>query len=424
MLLRTFRSVSFNFKRNVSALFVTGDKAKEICAILTPKMDFAEKFKNINGIEENIKRRKLKIDLETITKEWEIYKTIQSRKKSMEERRVEIAKIMKDNPNEGLVIQGRQIREDLKLLKENSYYLEDQFVHNFLSLPNDIHQKTPNEKEVIYEYLVKNESESPQNLEDLIEHFDSFTCFTKDEAAKFDVFCSFSASDHFKNNNFLLFSNPDFSRSVIVEGAGVDSKDAFLIKEEDIENKLNLLHLTGKASIFSYLAYVTKLSVFPSSFPMKFVTNGKQYRSENQESKDLWNQVQHTCCQVFVSVLEESEADQSVEELIELYKKFYEKFHLHFRIVSYPAHQLNISESYKIGFEIYSPSKKSYVEVGNISNYGNFISQRLLFTCKEGKNFKYPQIISGTAVDVTKLLLVLIENCQAEKFKCPEFILN
>jgi seryl-tRNA synthetase len=427
-MLRRFIIPSVIIRRNVSALFVTGDKAKEQFAVLTPVMNFEERFGNIEELHENIKRRQLNINIEDVMTEYSIYKSIEGKKKSIEKRRNEISQHFKQNPSdtevEGLKIQAVHLREELKTLKENSYHFEDQFVHNYLNLPNLIHKQVPQNLEVIYNFkdeLKSDEVKMEDNLDDFIEYFDSTCYYLKGEASKFDLLMPMKALDAFTTKSYVTFSNPDFVRSVIFEGARVSNDDIFLIKEHDIENKLNSLHLSGNASFINYLGYITKLTVFPSLLPLKFVCSGKQYLAKNhQDSQDLYNAVQSTCVQTFVADVNGNTFDEIVEDHIERFQKIFEPFNKHFRIVKYPANQLEPAESFKIGVEMYSPSKKSYIQVANLSYYDNFISKRLLFNYKEGKKFHYPHIYSGTAVNVLKLLLVLIENNRS--FKCPEFL--
>lgn len=425
-MLRRFVIPSVTIRRNVSALFVTGDKAKEQFAVLTPVMNFEERFGNVEELQENIKRRRLNIKIDDVMTEYSVYKSVEDKKKSMENRRNEIAQLFKQNPPdvEGLKIQAVQIREDLKVLKENSYFLEDQFVHNYLNLPNFIHPQVPQNLEVIYSYKDDMKSEQVKmenNVDEFIEYFDSTCYYLKGEASKFDLLMPMKALDAFTAKAFITFSNPDFIRSVISEGAGVSNEDIFLIKEQDIENKLNSLHLSGNASLVSYLGYVTKLTTFPSLFPLRLVCSGKQYLAKNlQESQDLYNPVQSSCVQTFVADANGSSFDEIIGDHIERFQKIFEPFNQHFRIVKYPANLLESAESFKIGVEMFSPSKKSYIQVGDLSYFDNFISKRLLFNYKEGKKFHFPHIYSGTAVNVFKLFLILMEN--SKNFKCPEFL--
>ncbi|CRK88442.1 CLUMA_CG002227, isoform A [Clunio marinus] len=422
-MLRHFRGSFTIFKRHVSALYVTGDKASEHFAVLTPFLNYEERLQNYIEVEENVKRRKMKLNLDDFRNEYDLYKSFKERKKALANRRVEISKLMREAPNEGLKLQGIQVREDLRLLKENSYHLEDSFIHCYLDLPNYIHNVTPdNDKKVVYSFKEVRDKKQPNLseslLDEFIEFYDSTCYFLKGEAAKFDLFLPMHVLDLHQDKGFMKFSNPDFSRSVIAEGAGIDSKKLFLLKEVDIENKLNLLHFTGNGSFVSFLPFITKLSTFPTLFPMKFICTGKQYDAENHfEHNDLYKVVQSTCCQSFVSTVDGSTFNDIMDEQIEIFKELFEMFGQHFRIYYYPAHELNKAESCKLGVEMFSPSQNKYIEVGNFSYYGDYVSKRLLFNYKIGKDLHFPHIYSGTVVNVMKLILLLIEN--TENFKCP-----
>lgn len=425
-MLRRCSAYSLVLRRHVCALYVTGDKAMENFSVLTPFLSFEDRFNNLNEIEENIKRRKLSVNLNEINSEYSLFKAICERKKSMENRREEIAKLMKQSPTEGLKIQGKQLREDLRHLKENSYHLEDNFVHNYLKLPNLIHELTPNDKKKVVFSFMSEAKHRPRkskqtSIDELIEFYDPACYYMKKDAAEFDLFMPMNVLSYYLEKGFVNFSNPDFTRSIIVEGAGVEAKELFQLKEVDVENKLNLLFLSGNASFLNYLSFVTKLTAFPSTFPMKLICSGKQYDARNHfDHQDLYNVVQSTCCQTFVATADGSSFDTIVDEQVEYFINTFEKFEQHFRIVYHPAHELTQAESCRMGVEMFSPSKNSYVEVGNFSYYGDYISKRLLFNYKTGKDFHFPHIYSGTVVNVFKLLLVLLEN--SEEFKCPSWI--
>lgn len=422
-MLRRFINSTPVLRRQISALYVTGDKAMENFVVLSPYLNITERFGNFEEIKENIKRRKMKINLDDLKNEYDLYSTVEDKKKAMLERRNEITKLMKDSPSDGLVIQGRQLREDLKLLKENSYYLEDQFVKNYLNLPNFIHNSTPlNGKKIIFSFKDEaRNSESKANvIDDLIEFYDPTCYYMKNEAAKFDVYMPMQVLDYYRDKGFINFSNPDFTRSITAEGAGVDTEELFLIKEDEVENKLNRLHLTGNGSLLNFLSFFAKLSTFPSLLPLKLICTGKQYDARNHfDHNDLYNVVQSTCCQVFIAATDNSSFDEIINEQVEHLIKVFSEFDQHFRIVHYPADELIRAESFRLGVEMFSPNRNSYIEVGNFSYYGDYISKRLLFNYKIGKEFYFPHIYSGTVVNVMKLLLVLIEN--SNEFKCPSW---
>lgn len=422
-MLRRYFTASVLLRRNISALFVTGDKAKENFAVLSPVLNFDERMNNFQEIKENIRRRKLIVNFDDFKSEYELYTSIKERKKAIEDKRVELYNLIKESPAEAdaLKIQAVQLREDLKQLTKNSYHLEDSFVKNYLCLPNFIHERTPESgKKVIYSF----KNDKPQSCsaipDELIEFYDPTCYYMKGEAAKFDLFMPMHVLDLHQDKGFTKFSNPDFTRSVIAEGGGVDTKDLFLLKEDDVENKLNLLHLTGSGSFLNYLSFVTKLTVFKSLFPLKYICSGKQYDARNHfEHQDLYRAVQATCCQSFVATADESTFDDTMSEQIKILIEIFERFDLPFNIVYYPANQLAQAESCRVGVEMFSPSQNNHIEVANFSYYGDYISKRLLFNFKIEKDFHFPHIFSGT-VNIYKLLLVLIEN--SKDFKCPKWL--
>ena len=118
-MLRRFLIPNIILRRNVTALYVTGDKAMENFAVLSPFLEIDKRMKNFNEIKENVERRKLQINLETLKDEYELFSAVENRKKELEDRRLDIAKQMKIEATEGLRLQGKIIREDLKKLKEN-----------------------------------------------------------------------------------------------------------------------------------------------------------------------------------------------------------------------------------------------------------------------------------------------------------------
>lgn len=413
-MLRRFLLPYVTPRRSVSALYVTGDKAMENFAVLSPFLEIEKRMKNFDEIKENVQRRRLSVKLDDLREEYVLFRDVTERKKQLEDRRQEIARLMKAEPAaEGLKIQGKIAREDLRKLKENSYHLEDQFVHKFLQLPNEIHEKTPNEKEVIFSHLARPiELGEKQATENLIEFFDPTCYYLSGPAAKFDLHTALDVCDYFRDRGFIKFSNPDFVRSIIPEGAGQNPDSCFLLKEDDIENKLNLLHLCGSASFLSFLPFMSKLIAFPTQFPMKFISSGRVYDSSKlYDHHDMYETVQSTCCQAFIATNDGENFEQVISEMTSHLKTIFQAFNQHYQIVLYPPDMLNASESFKMGVEMYSPSKNKYIEVGNLSYHGDFISKRLLFNYKnQNKSVEFPHLYSGTIINVMKVLVNLIES--------------
>lgn len=423
--------------RQISALYITGDKAKENYSILTPYFDFQSRLtENSTELRNNIALRKLSDNIDELNLLWDVYRNVQLKKKDLENRRVEIAsdlkKIAGDNDQNMIrkyKYEGTMVREDLKVLKEKSYHMEDTFVHRYLALPNVLHLRTPTNgiSKIIYEEPIPAESLNTKchlSYTDLIEYYDPKCYFLLEAAAELDLLIPFYCVDRFKELGYVQFSNPDFCKSIVVEGAGIQLDSIVTVKEEYPDaSSINRLHLPGAGSMLSYLGFITKLSVFKSALPMKFVSSGREYRNHANENIGLYGVNQSTQVQLFQALATKEEADRSFDETVKYISDVLKQFNEHFRYVYVPADRLQTSESLRVDFEMYSKHLQRYICIGNLCSYGDYISKRLLFSFKSdggSKDPKFPHLISGTVVNVPRLLAIILEN--RESLEVPTFL--
>lgn len=431
------RSVSKIFQRSISALYITGDKAKENYAILTPYMNFKDTL--VNNADKFIylcKHRKLQINVPQLYDLWNLYSDMVDKRQCIENRRNEISNKLReilnnsnsnnDSNNENLIrkykYEGTMLRNDLKMLKEKLYSVEEKFIGEFLELPNDLHERTMTQN--VYEYgtNISTDNNMPKTDSHLkyieeIDYFNRESYYLKNNASKYDLLLPFYVCDYFKMNNFIQCINSDFIRTIVAEAAGLKLSDVIFIKEDDV--KLNYLHLVGNGSMLSYLGYIAKLSLFKSALPLKLISTGKQYTMINNDQHSINNGLysvgQSTTVQLFIATMEtESQKifDITLEQIIAIYKLFGD----HFKIVYAQPSELISSECLRADIQMYSKHLNCYVTVGNLSHYSDYISKRLLFNYRDEKKLKFPHIISGTIVNVTKLIAIQLENNQKIDF--------
>ncbi|EAT41395.1 AAEL006938-PA [Aedes aegypti] len=389
-----------------SALYITGDKAKEQYAPLVPYLDFQSKLSDLEKLQQNLKLRRYQLDFEQLKHQWDLYRSMELRKRDIEARRVElkekISKSKCEDEIKQLKMQATLARDDLKNLKESSYAVADKFVAGtFLAIPNELHERTPAEHEQMLHERSSSRKASPIG-EEWLEKYDSTSFYMTEDAALMDLFLPMNCAGVLQGAGFVLFSNPDFARSVLVEASRVDPNSIYLVNEEvDLEHKLNLLHLCGGGSMLSFLGYLTKLSVFPTALPLRLVAIGKQY---------FYDKTQTSAVQMLGATRQGPEAVQIFDETVELYKKFYDRMELSYRLVQVPAHRLEASEAMRVDVEVYSPRSKIFMAVGNVCYYSDFISKRIAFNYHEGKVQKFPHLVSGTVLKAANLIEVLLQN--------------
>lgn len=439
LFLRNARTV---FVRN-SALFVNGEKAMETFAFVTPHIDITKRLQNVEKVKEELRYRNCDFNVEKLQGIWDFYKELQSSKQSVdakvEEIVAEIKKLYSLPKDDDVTkeiskfkLHNKILKDDLKALKKSLWSVEESAFVQALKLPNALHERTPvgADFEVIFEHLQKPELHKT-HLEigaekNLVQYSNTQNYYLKNGAAIFELGSQYYLSRRLREVNFVQFSNPDFAKSLIVEGCGydhTDPKSTFILQHNEVE-KVHVdkrLHLTGSASLAAFFAYHAKNVVYMKSMPLKYFCIGRNYKPtfDNDTSKGLFSVSQSSALEIFVATEDTTEKmNATLDSLIELTIQIYKDFGQHFRVCYLPARELNRSESLRVSIQMFSPSSDKYVEVGNLSVSDDFISKRLLFTYMEGKHVRFPKIISGSLLNVPKALACILES--SEDFSLPE----
>ncbi|XP_025829753.1 serine--tRNA synthetase-like protein Slimp [Agrilus planipennis] len=418
------------FRNFSSALYITGDKAQKNFAVLIPHIDFEERIQNKGELLNNIKVRKLDLDLNNIEKTWKFYKNLLQRKIILDQTRIEIGKEIANltsninveaNQEKKLKMHARIIKDDLKTMKEYLYSIEEDAAIKALSLPNILHKKTPiSDHEVLHQFLEKPTEKSENHLSiaeknDLIEFYDPLYYFFKHKCATFEMKILDYFREYMLKNLFTYFSNPDFARSIVVEGCGGDfnnPNESFILEssEDTFVSELNRLHLVGGASLCSFMAYFTRHLIQIGYFPLKYFTCGRKYQPPIQAEASLFTTGQETAIELFVATTDCLEQeDHEIENIIRILRCLYDSLGFHYQLIAVPAHKLKNYECMRISVQMLSCSLQEYVEVAHLSVCDNYLSKRLLCTYIEEKKRKFPRILSGTILSIQKLLGCVIE---------------
>lgn len=435
--LRDYNLLNFRY----SALFINGPKATDTFVYITPHVDFPETIKHKELIQANLAKRKSNINLSKVEDLWLIYEDLKNKRNELEEKKMEVGNeltnLFKNNPTdkniEKLKIQSSLLKENIKKLKVPFWSAEEAAIVESLKLPNVLHPKTPSqENKIIFLYKTPPDNEKHHlklgQDNNLIKFTNKENYYLKGDAAIFELGAKFYFSKMLKDNGFIQFSNPDFVKSLVIEGCGHDHTNpshTFIIhhNEDSKVNVDNRLHLTGGGSLFSFLAYYAKNVLHSNALPLKYFSMGRQYNPAHDEEIGLFNVSQSSVISMFIVSRNDKECDTILEETIEMIKNIYSKIGYPYRLSIVSAENLQMWESLRVSIEMYSTSLKSYIEIGNISVSGDFISKRLMFTYTDQKQSKYPHIISGTILNVPMFLGCVLE--QNAEFSLPsEFTVN
>lgn len=442
------KSQRFSNRFYGSALFISGRKANQTFAVLSPYLDFDERFCDLNKLRNELKLREMNVDVESMKKTWEFYKDLDSNKSKLEQKRIDIANRMKVISRQSeqtkdveleitrLKTLGKTIRQDLKVVKEALWELEETVVSQALKLPNILHPDTPQaEPSILYSSGNRNraykEGIPPKSHIEigaslgLLEYSNPMKYYLLKEAALFELAALRLAANVFSDDNMTRVTGLDFSRSIIVEGSGMDHEnpeESFILKDnEEIEkHSSNRMHLIGGASLASFLAMHTKQLINPNHFPLRYFASGRHYAPFSDKSKEtgLFTVCQSSAVHVFLLLnkdFSDVEHREEFDRLINAAKLMYDALCSHYRIVVRPAKELRPWESLRVSFELWSPYLSEYVEVGHVSLCGQYFSKRLLIGCQAPQGRTFPSVISGTVLSVPRLLGCLLEE-YPEKF--------
>lgn len=416
-----------------SALFVNGLKATETYVFITPHIDYPNIDKN--QVQIDLNKRKSTFDLNKLQNLWNIYNELNQRKIEFERKRNEISqkltKCIQENSNNieinKLKVQINLLKDNIKTLKTPLWSAELAAMVEALKLPNKLHSLTSDKENILYTHL-KCPKNSKNHLEigtkmEIINFKKNENYYLCGDAAVFELGAKFYFSKKLKKYNYVQFSNTDFVKSVVIEGCGEDhtNPDCTFILHHNEDSDLNVdnrLHLTGAASLYSFFAFYAKNVIYSKLLPLKCFTLGRQYIPSPSDEDSLFHVSQSSAVQLFKVMRDENEQQSALNEIIKVVKEFYMDLGIHFRLNIIPAHKLLMWESLRVSVEMFSTSLGEYIEVGNISVSGDFLSKRFLFTYIENKQSQYPHIISGTILNVPKLLGCVLE--QDIEFQVPE----
>ncbi|CAB3363154.1 Hypothetical predicted protein [Cloeon dipterum] len=230
------------------------------------------------------------VNVEKLKESWDFLESVKATKRNIELKREattkELKELFKDEKKNEKEIKPLKavsvmLKENLKSMTQEIAALEDNVILKLLQLPNDLHPKTPPEKNKIF--YEKN----------AVEDFTS---------AKAHLELSLSQICYKTMGGYVKSANSDFVKSVIAEGCGLAHRDAssvlILLSDEDTSPDASV-HLVGGASRASFCALFAKTLNAYETLPIKLVTVGRQYYPD----QELASPVQTTATEVF-AVLE------------------------------------------------------------------------------------------------------------------------
>lgn len=410
-------------RRLFQALHVNRQDIENNLRVLRPKLDYKNRLADRNELDTNIMRRDLSasINIDDLYEKWNVYKSELKKKRGILARidhwnnmlSKEHTMVSSTNENEKNLIDYRQRLKNALSDLDRIENAEDPLAQSFLILPNKISEQTPDREHIQMNFGEKSIHDFGHHLqyEHLIEYHENTIHYLMGDAAKFDFLFTLNCIEYFQQNNYTLFSNPDFIKTALIEAAAISLNNVFQLDEQFHEQCTNLLHLVGKGSMMSYLGFAAKYKINRSVLPVRFVSSGKIYKPITKNNFGLFETMQSTAVEIFLAGTKE-QIENEFDKVLKQICHIFESQNIHFRVVYLPANRLQLAECFSASIEMFSPHLKKYIEIGRLSNYSDFLSKRIMFRLDKDDQdnvMHMMHVLSGTVCNVTKLLAIILE---------------
>jgi len=452
-----FEVMSRNCSSHKSSLFIPNRIRSQITPCVEPYLNIEKYLKlTINDMEKSLIKRtndNRSYDLNDILNSAERLSTIETEEDHLQKRKEEINSLIsieKDrNVVEDLKKEVKAIRDSMKVLRAERWKIEETTLLQYVRLPNLLDKNTPIDSadEVIYDIGKKPEFQNKKYIQShqaLLRKEIEFSensptsYYLFGDAAKLELSLSWAIQDFLMDVGFQMCSGPDFTRSAIVEGCNPDIN----LFQEQVENEKVFslaptsdfgdisthaaTHLVGSASFESLVShYIKNIIINPStSLPQKYFCCGRKYvpiQKSNDITNSLFNIQQSSAVETIAIAKTASSLNDQLYEIESAMQQFYKNLGLGCRFVKRNAESIkHAATSMKLSILVYSPYGEKYVEVGCLSLVSDFVSKRLLTLFEEDLGLNNLYILHGTFMDVTKMVGLVIENCQADDYSLDE----
>ena len=320
-----------------SALYVSGRNAQKQYAVFLPKISVPWIRSNRETLERVNEARNGSIDIGALVHELETYESLKAQveenNRELVEIRSEINKRKERNEDiSRLRARLTEIKENMKSsdTKEAIWELEESAVLDYLSLQNCDCQSRFTENLF---YSRTSEEKNPYKkyhkelcvANDLVEFSpNSHTAYyLKNELALLELKLSNFFTSKLLEAGFEIFSNPDFVKSVLAEGSGLNifnENQIFALKKyQDFGDRssCNAVHLVGGASLSAFSGYFSRNIVLsPQVFPALMFCVGRQYSPQPGPASSLLSSQQSQAVQVLGVTTSLQDMDTQLTQLL------------------------------------------------------------------------------------------------------------
>jgi len=387
--------------------------------------------KNPEIIEEEIKKRNMKIDVRAdikidIERRGLIVRIDEIRAKKNEASKL-IPKIT-GAEKEKMINEMKSINEELSRLESQFEELDKRFFTNLAGYPNISHSSVPIGKDDsgnVPLYFVGNKPEFDFKVKNHIELGINLDIIDEERASKI----SGARFVFLKNEAVLLqFALLQYIMNLLIIKGHVPLIPPVLVKERAMygtgffpveatqyyKTELDDLFLIGTSEV-PLCAFHSDETIDAARLPLKYAAYSTCFRREaGSYGKDMGGLFRvHQFDKIEMFVFSHPEKSwETYEYLRETLEEIVKGLGLHYRLMNMCTGDIGTPNAKKYDLEVWMPSQGTYREIASCSNDTEFQSRRLNIKFKDGDKKNFVHTMNSTACAVGRTIMAIMENYQ------------
>jgi len=390
---------------------------------------------NLEVLESNISRRNLDIDVNHLISLNEERKSLRFDAEQKRSQQKELGKQIANadkNEKEELLNKASELSNEVKLLFEQVDKKDEEFLNQWVKIPNLISKTSPDgksDKDNIEIKKVGNPKEI-SNPKDHLEIASNLNLIDVEKASEVSgsrfaylfgdlVKIEFNlvswALNKLSEKGFTPTVPPVLVRENALYGTGFFPDDA----EQVYEIPNDDLYLVGTSEV-PLAALHTNEIINMEELPIRYAGFSTCFRREagtyGKDTTGIFRVHQFDKVEMF-SFCNPEKSEEEHEFILSVEEELLQSLEIPYRVVDVCAGDLGASAAKKYDIEAWIPSQNTYREVTSCSNTTSFQARRLNIRAKSEGETSILHTLNGTAIAVGRILIALIENNQTEDGK-------
>ena len=387
---------------------------------------------NIEILKLNISRRNLDVDIDFLIKLNEERKKLrfeaEQKRSNQKELGKEIANADKEK-KEDLLNQASELSGEVKSLFEKVEQKDDEFLNQWIKIPNIISDTSPDGKSESDNQELKKignikEIKNPKDhleiasklnlidVEKASEVSGSRFAYLFGDLVKIEFNLVSWALNKLSEKGFIPTVPPVLVRENALYGTGFFPDDA----EQVYEIPNDDLFLVGTSEV-PLAALHTNEILNIKKLPLRYAGFSTCFRREagtyGKDTTGIFRVHQFDKVEMF-SFCDPSKSEEEHEFILSVEEELLQALEIPYRVVNVCAGDLGASAAKKFDIEAWIPSQNTYREVTSCSNTTDYQARRLNIRAKNEDTTSVLHTLNGTAIAVGRILIALIENNQNE----------